>query len=181
MLQHIINTNLGIGGIQMSAENTKTAMSGADNYADEDFISGGTETMERYLTFRTDNLIFGVSTNYIIEIITNHAITPMPMMPGYVKGIINLRGQIVPIIDIRLRLGKPAIEYTNTTCVIVLNVDSVFIGVIVDAVDQVLDIDYSSISPVPANNREELVSGMISLPDNHVVLLLDCETLVNNS
>ena len=165
----------------MSAENTKTAISGTDNFSSEDFISGGSETMERYLTFRTDNLIIRVSTNYINEIITNHSITPVPMVPGYVKGIINLRGQIVPIIDIRLRLGKPAIEYTSATCVIVLNVDSVFIGVIVDAVEQVLDIDYSSISPVPANNREELVSGMISMPDNHVVLLLDCETLVNNS
>ncbi|MEY8356472.1 chemotaxis protein CheW [Lachnospiraceae bacterium 54-53] len=165
----------------MSAENTQTAMTGADHITPEDLVSGKTETMERYLTFHTDNLIFGVSTNYIIEIITNHVITPMPMLPGYVKGIINLRGQIVPIIDIRLRLGKPAIEYTNTTCVIVLNVDSVFIGIIVDAVEQVLDIDYTRISPVPANNREELVSGMISMPDNNVVLLMDCETLVNNS
>ncbi len=107
----------------MSAESTRTAMDG-DNLTD--FNSDSTEAMERYLTFRTDNLIFGVSTNYIIEIITNHVITAMPMMPNYVKGIINLRGQIVPIIDIRLRLGKPAIEYTSTTCVIVLNVDSVF-------------------------------------------------------
>lgn len=165
----------------MSAENTQRAISGADNIASEDFVSGGTENLERYLTFRTDNLIFGVSTNYIIEIITNHVITAMPMMPNYVKGIINLRGQIVPIIDIRLRLGKPAIEYTNTSCVIVLNVNSIYMGIIVDAVEQVLDIDYSRISPVPANNREELVSGMISMPDNNVVLLLDCETLVNNS
>ena len=165
----------------MSAENTKTAISGVDNFSSEDFISGGSEAMERYLTFRTDNLIFGVSTNYIIEIITNHSITPVPMVPGYVKGIINLRGQIVPIMDIRSRLGKPDIEYTNSSCIIVLNVDSVYIGIIVDSVEQVLDIDYSRISPVPANNREELVSGMISMPDNHVVLLLDCETLVNNS
>lgn len=165
----------------MSAENTQTAMTGADNITTEDLASGQTEAMERYLTFHTDNLIFGVSTNYIIEIITNHVITAMPMLPDYVKGIINLRGQIVPIIDIRLRLGKPAIEYTSASCIIVLNVDSVFIGIIVDAVEQVLDIDYSKISPVPANNREELVSGMISMPDNNVVLLLDCETLVNNS
>lgn len=165
----------------MSAESTKTAMSGADNLSHDDFASEVSEAMERYLTFRTDNLIFGVSTNYIIEIITNHVITAMPMMPNYVKGIINLRGQIVPIIDIRLRLGKPAIEYTSTTCVIVLNVDSVYIGIIVDAVEQVLDIDYSRISSVPASNREELVSGMISMPDNKVVLLLDCVTLVNNS
>ncbi len=165
----------------MSAENTQTTMSGADNLTTEELASAGTETMERYLTFHTDNLIFGVSTNYIIEIITNHVITTMPMMPNFVKGIINLRGQIVPIIDIRLRLGKPAIEYTNASCVIVLNVNSIYIGIIVDAVEQVLDIDYSRISPVPANNREELVSGMISIPDNNVVLLLDCETLVNNS
>ncbi|MDK2968127.1 chemotaxis protein CheW [Lacrimispora sp.] len=165
----------------MSAESTKTAMSSADNLSNDNIVSEATEAMERYLTFRTDNLIFGVSTNYIIEIITNHVITAMPMMPNYVKGIINLRGQIVPIIDIRLRLGKPAIEYTSTTCVIVLNVDSVYIGIIVDAVEQVLDIDYSRISSVPASNREELVSGMISMPDNKVVLLLDCVTLVNNS
>jgi len=165
----------------MSAENTQTTMSDSDYESSKGLASASTEATERYLTFRTDNLIFGVSTNYIIEIITNHVITAMPMMPNYVKGIINLRGQIVPIIDVRLRLGKPAIEYTNTTCVIVLNVDSVFIGIIVDAVEQVLDIDYSRISSVPANNREELVSGMISMPDNKVVLLMDCETLVNNS
>jgi purine-binding chemotaxis protein CheW len=165
----------------MSAENAQTTMTGSSHAAPRGLASSGSEATERYLTFRTDNLIFGVSTNYIIEIITNHAITTMPMMPIYVKGIINLRGQIVPIIDIRLRLGKSEIEYTNTTCVIVLNVDSVFIGIIVDAVEQVLDIDYSQISSVPANNREELVSGMISMPDNKVVLLMDCETLVNNS
>jgi purine-binding chemotaxis protein CheW len=165
----------------MSAENTQTTMTGSNHATSRGLASSGSETTERYLTFRTDNLIFGVSTNYIIEIITNHAITTMPMMPNYVKGIINLRGQIVPIIDIRLRLGKSEIEYTNTTCVIVLNVDSVFIGIIVDAVEQVLDIDYSQISSIPANNREELVSGMISMPDNKVVLLMDCETLVNNS
>ena len=165
----------------MSAENTRTAMTDSEKTTYSDLTSDVSENMERYLTFRSDNLIFGVSTNFIIEIITNHVITTMPMMPNYVKGIINLRGQIVPIIDIRLRLGKPAIEYTSTTCVIVLNVDSVFIGIVVDDVEQVLDIDYSRISSVPANNREELVSGMISMPDDKVVLLLDCETLVNNS
>ena len=71
---------------------------------------------ERFLTFSSDGLNIGVSTNYVIEIITNHAITMVPLVPDYVKGIINLRGQIIPIIDIRLRMGKPSIEYTNTTC-----------------------------------------------------------------
>lgn len=158
----------------MSAANAQPVM------ADTEHVSKADST-ERYLTFRTDKLLFGVTTNYIIEIITNHVITPVPMLPAYVKGIINLRGQIVPIIDIRARLRKPAIEYTGASCVIVLNVDSVFIGIIVDSVDQVLNIDESKISPVPSGNREELVNGMISVDDSGVVLILDCETLVSRS
>ena len=133
---------------------------------------------ERFLTFSSDGLNIGVSTNYVIEIITNHAITMVPLVPDYVKGIINLRGQIIPIIDIRLRMGKPSIEYTNTTCIIVLNINSVYIGIIVDAVQQVIDIDQSKISPVPVENQQELISGMISSSERSVILFLDCEQLV---
>ena len=133
---------------------------------------------ERFLTFSSDGLNIGVSTNYVIEIITNHAITMVPLVPDYVKGIINLRGQIIPIIDIRRRMGKPSIEYTNTTCIIVLNINSVYIGIIVDAVQQVMDIDQSKISPVPVENQQELISGMISSSERSVILFLDCEQLV---
>ena len=133
---------------------------------------------ERFLTFSSDGLNIGVSTNYVIEIITNHAITMVPLVPDYVKGIINLRGQIIPIIDIRLRMWKPSIEYTNTTCIIVLNINSVYIGIIVDAVQQVMDIDQSKISPVPVENQQELISGMISSSERSVILFLDCEQLV---
>ena len=133
---------------------------------------------ERFLTFSSDGLNIGVSTNYVIEIITNHAITMVPLVPDYVKGIINLRGQIIPNIDIRLRMGKPSIEYTNTTCIIVLNINSVYIGIIVDAVQQVMDIDQSKISPVPVENQQELISGMISSSERSVILFLDCEQLV---
>ncbi len=133
---------------------------------------------ERFLTFSSDGLTIGVSTNYVIEIITNHAITVLPLVPDYVKGIINLRGQIIPIIDIRLRMGKPSIDYTNTTCIIVLDIDSVRIGIVVDAVQQVIDIDQSHISPVPVENQQELISGMISSGERSVILFLDCEQLV---
>ncbi len=125
---------------------------------------------ERFLTFSSDGLNIGVSTNYVIEIITNHAITMVPLVPDYVKGIINLRGQII--------MGKPSIEYTNTTCIIVLNINSVYIGIIVDAVQQVMDIDQSKISPVPVENQQELISGMISSSERSVILFLDCEQLV---
>lgn len=133
---------------------------------------------ERFLTFSSNGLNIGVSTNYVIEIITNHAITMLPLVPDYVKGIINLRGQIIPIIDIRLRMGKPSIDYTSSTCIIVLNIDSVQIGIIVDAVQQVMDIDQSQISPVPVENRQELISGMVSSSDRSVILFLDCEQLL---
>ena len=133
---------------------------------------------ERFLTFSSNGLNIGVSTNYVIEIITNHSITMLPLVPDYVKGIINLRGQIIPIIDIRLRMGKPSIDYTSSTCIIVLNIDSVQIGIVVDAVQQVMDIDQSQISPVPVENQQELISGMVSSGDRSVILFLDCEQLV---
>ncbi|MCI9197254.1 MAG: purine-binding chemotaxis protein CheW [Lachnospiraceae bacterium] len=136
---------------------------------------------ERFLTFRSADLTFAVNTKYVIEIITNHSITTLPMVPEYIKGIINLRGQIIPIVDIRLRLGKPSIDMENneSNCIIVLDIDSISVGIIVDSVSQVVDSELSKISPVPVNNQRELVNGMISLDVNNVVLLLDCEQLVD--
>ncbi|MGO5053691.1 chemotaxis protein CheW [Lachnospiraceae bacterium LCP25S3_G4] len=147
---------------------------------EEDLIQQSDVVLERYLTFVSDGLTFGVSTDYVVEIITNHTITPLPMLPEYVKGIINLRGQIIPIVDIRLRLRKPAITYTSTSCIIVLNIDSAPLGIIVDSVSQVLDIDSEKISQVPANRQQELVTHMISLSQKEVILLLDCEQLIRN-
>ena len=136
---------------------------------------------ERFLTFHSADLTFAANTKYVIEIITNHAITTLPMVPEYIKGIINLRGQIIPIVDIRLRLGKPPIDMENndTTCIIVLDIDSISVGILVDSVSQVVDSELSKISPVPVNNQHELVNGMISLDVNNVVLLLDCQQLVD--
>lgn len=134
---------------------------------------------ERFLTFTSDGLTIGISTDYVTEIITNHSITVLPLVPDYVKGIINLRGQIIPIIDIRLRMGKEAIAYTNHTCIIVLNIDSVLIGIVVDMVQQVIDIDKSMISSMPIEDHQELINGMVSLDERSVLLFLDCEQLVN--
>ena len=144
-----------------------------------DTVESGTPvSTERCLTFTSDGLTIGVSTNYVTEIITNHTITVLPLVPDYVKGIINLRGQIIPIIDIRLRMGKPEIEYTSTTCIIVLNINSANIGIVVDSVQQVIDIDQSKISAVPVENQQELINGMISHGLRSVILFLDCEQLI---
>ena len=120
----------------------------------------------------------GVSTNYVIEIITDHSITMLPLVPDYLKGIISMRGEIIPIIDIRLRMGKLPIEYTSTTCIIILDINDVKIGILVDAVQQVMDVDQSLISPVPVENQQELIRGMVSSGGNSVILFLDCEKLI---
>lgn len=133
---------------------------------------------ERFLTFTCDGLNIGVSTNHVIEIITDHSITMVPLVPDYLKGIISMRGEIIPIIDIRLRMGKLPIEYTSTTCIIILDINDVKIGILVDAVQQVMDVDQSLISPVPVENQQELIRGMVSSGNNSVILFLDCEKLI---
>ena len=89
-----------------------------------------------------------------------------------------MRGEIIPIIDIRLRMGKLPIEYTSTTCIIILDINDVKIGILVDAVQQVMDVDQSLISPVPVENQQELIRGMVSSGGNSVILFLDCEKLI---
>lgn len=138
------------------------------------------EDAQKFLTFISDGLHFAVNAAFVSEIITSHHITKLPMVPSYVKGIINLRGQIIPILDIRERMNKPPMENTDSACIIVLDIHSVSVGIYVDTVSQVVDIDESKISPMPSNNSQELVSGMMTLTDNTVVLFLDCELLIQN-
>ncbi len=132
----------------------------------------------KYLTFRTDNLLFGIEAEIVMEIITNYAATYVPMVPSYVKGIINLRGQIIPLLDMRQRLN---IEPIDTDCIIVIDVDDVRIGILVDAVSQIIDIPIDSILPVPQHNAQKYVSGMCNIPDNSgTMLVLDCPLLLAN-
>ncbi|HCR83110.1 chemotaxis protein CheW [Muricomes intestini] len=139
------------------------------------------QTTSRFLTFTSDNLVFGVSTDNVIEIITNYMIRPLPMVPDYIRGIINLRGQIIPVMDMRLKLGKPFMEYTASTCIIILEIDSLHIGIAVDSVLQVQNINTALASPIPIENRQELTNLMLSLEDGTVVLLLDCEAVIRGS
>ena len=140
--------------------------------------SGGTAAemqATKYLICLSDGLRYGLDAEQVVEIITDHTITPLPCVPGYVQGVINLRGQIIPIIDIRLRLGKPQAE---ESCIIVVNIGSDCMGILVDGVDQMLDIPKENIHPLPANSTQMLVSGMCSLPDGSgTMMVLDCEQL----
>ncbi len=128
---------------------------------------------ERFLTFMSDDLVFGISTNNVIEIIPSYTVRSIPTVPDYILGVLNLRGQIVPIIDLRLRMNKPFAEPTSNTCVVILEHEDLMMGIVVDSVLQVIDIDLSKFSPIPIDNHIALTESMVSLEDETVVLRLD--------
>ena len=133
---------------------------------------------QKYLIFMADHLKLGVVAEDVVEILNNQVITYLPMVPDYIRGIINMRGQMVPILDIRARLGLPP---QDDSLVVVINLGDVQLGILVDAVDQMLDIPKSNIHPLPANSTQMLVSGMCSLPDGSgTMMVLDCEQLMPN-
>lgn len=147
---------------------------------EEDVETADNSNLERYLTFRSDGLDYAIDTLHVIEIINNYAITALPMVPSYVTGIINLRGATVPILDIRAKMNKAPTDISNGYSIIVLDVNSIALGIIIDEVSQVVDIDQTKISSMPINNHQELVNGMINLSDGTTLLFMDCEQLVNH-
>ena len=150
-------------------------------FEDEKIEEQETNDAERCLTFESAGLVMYMSTSYVIEIINDHSITSLPMVPHYVKGIINLRGSILPVIDIRLLMDREAEEYTSKTCIIVLNIESIPIGIIVDRVRQVIDIDPDEVQSIPLRNRQKLCNGMITLDTGEVAMSFDAEALVQSS
>ena len=150
-------------------------------FEDEKIEEQETNDAERCLTFESAGLVMYMSTSYVIEIINDHSITALPMVPHYVKGIINLRGSILPVIDIRLLMDREAEEYTSKTCIIVLNIESIPIGIIVDRVRQVIDIDPDEVQSIPLRNRQKLCNGMITLDSGEVTMSFDAEALVQSS
>ena len=133
---------------------------------------------EKYLLFLSDQLLFGVKAEYVVEIITNHTITLLPLVPSYILGIINLRGQIIPIVDMRILLGCPA---QQDTCIIILNINDTMVGILVDTVQKMMDIEKSAILPAPAQNTRDMVSGMCSLEDGQTMLVFDCPQILTHT
>ena len=134
---------------------------------------------QKYLIFMAGHLKLGVVAEDVVEILNNQVITYLPMVPDFIRGIINMRGQMIPILDIRARLGMEPQEGDNL--VVVINLGEVQLGILVDGVDQMLDIPKVNIHPLPANSTQMLVSGMCSLPDGSgTMMVLDCEQLMPN-
>jgi purine-binding chemotaxis protein CheW len=136
------------------------------------------EQSRQYLTFMLGGEIFAMGILAIKEIIEYASLTEVPMMPGYVRGVINLRGSVVPVIDLSVRFAKPASPVTKRTCIVIIEIaahgERQVLGVVVDAVNAVLEIPTSEIQPPPtfgASIRTDFIQGMGKVNNKFVVLL----------
>ena len=137
----------------------------------------------KFLTFLLGKEVYAIEIKYVIEIIGIQPTTELPELPAYVKGIINLRGKIIPVMDVRLRFKKKPVEYNDRTCIIVVEVKDISVGLIVDNVSEVLSIADEDIVPPPDINqgKENKYIKAIGKVQNEVKLILDCEKLMNDN
>jgi purine-binding chemotaxis protein CheW len=138
----------------------------------------------KFLTFLVGDVGYGIEISYVVEIISVQEITLVPHTHAYVKGIINLRGTVVPVIDVGMRFGQEEIAYTEKTCIIVLSLDDMSVGILVDGVQDVTDIDNESIHDPPKSAGNAMknnfikavgisVGGVIQLIDVYTVFEVD--------
>ncbi|MBL0728521.1 chemotaxis protein CheW [Piscinibacter sp. HJYY11] len=132
----------------------------------------------QYLTFVLGGEAYAIGILAIKEIIEYHDLTEVPMMPPCVRGVINLRGAVVPVVDLQARFGRRASEVTKRTCIVIVEVatqdERQVIGVVVDAVSEVLEIEASAIEPAPsfgAGIRTDFIQGMGKVRGKFVILL----------
>jgi purine-binding chemotaxis protein CheW len=140
----------------------------------------------KYLTFTLASEEYGIGILKIREIIGMMPITTVPQTPGFVKGVINLRGKVIPVIDLRLRFGMDAIDYTERTCIIVVEIEgsagTVQIGIVVDAVSEVLNVNAEDVEETPtfgAKLNTDYILGMAKM-EGGVKILLDIDKVLSS-
>jgi len=130
----------------------------------------------KYLTFLVGDIGYGIEISYVVEIISVQEITLVPHTHAYVKGIINLRGTVIPVIDMGMRFGQGEVIYTEKTCIIVLSLDDMSVGILVDGVQDVSDIDDESIQDPPkitGNSMKNFFIKAVGAANGEVKQLID--------
>jgi purine-binding chemotaxis protein CheW len=142
--------------------------------------------VKSYLTFKLGEEQFGVHVSQVLNILEMTPVTHVPKSPYYMKGVINLRGQVLPVIDSRLKFGMEEKEYTNNTCIIVMDLElggeQVDIGTIVDEVISVVEINESQVEPPPSigtSYNSDFIYGMAKV-DEEFVMLLDMQRVLSS-
>ncbi len=140
----------------------------------------------KYLTFTLAEEEYGIGILKIKEIIGMMPITPVPQTPEFVKGVFNLRGKVIPVVDLRLRFSMESIDYTERTCIIVVEIEAqsgtVMIGIVVDAVSEVLNIKAEDIVDTPtfgASLNTDYILGMAKM-EGGVKILLDIDRILGS-
>jgi purine-binding chemotaxis protein CheW len=141
----------------------------------------------QYLTFRLGEEVFAVDVAKAREVLDLTAVTRVPGTPRFMLGVINLRGGVVPVIDLRLKFGMPAAERTRETCIIVLDLtldgETTTVGAVADSVREVLDLDSSQIEPPPrigTRLKTEFIRGMGRIDESRFLILLDIDRVFSS-
>lgn len=135
-------------------------------------------TINSFLSFKLGDEEFAANVGKVLNILEMTRITEVPRAPEYMKGVINLRGTVLPVIDTRIKFGMSPIAYTTNTCIIVIDIhmdgDSVHVGALVDSVQAVLEFDTNQIMPAPSigsKYRSEFIEGVVNVDDKFILIL----------
>jgi len=135
---------------------------------------------DKFLTFHVEKEDYGIDIRHVTEIIGIQKITGIPDMPDYVKGVINLRGKVIPVLDMRKRFGFEERDYDDRTCIVVVNINETAVGLVVDSVNEVADIPEQQIEQPPDINNAGaslFIQGLGKVGDE-VKILLDVNALL---
>ncbi len=138
-----------------------------------------------FMTFQTGRQSFGISIDYVNEIIVIPPITPVPEVDDYIKGLVNVRGKIIPVIDVRTRFRMEPADYTDRTCIILLNLKDMMVGLIVERIEETIIIDEEKVMAPPSmdkmdSEQNKYVYGIARTEEYGVKLLLDPWKLVSD-
>jgi purine-binding chemotaxis protein CheW len=149
---------------------------------EDDFLDEDDEDTQKdkFLTFRVGEEDYGIEIRHVTEIIGIQKITAVPDMPDFVKGVINLRGKVIPVLDMRRRFVLEDRDYDERTCIVVVNVAEAAVGLVVDTVNEVADIPEEQIEPAPEINKAGsniMIQGLGKVGED-VKILLDVNKLL---
>lgn len=149
----------------------------------ENLITEQEDTQKgRFLTFTLGSEAYGIEIRFVTEIIGIQPITEVPELPEHIRGIINLRGKIIPVMDVRLRFKKAFREYNDRTCIIVVDIKDFSIGLIVDSVSEVISIpDAEIVEPPEFSKGDSRYIKGVGKVGGEVKLLLDCNKLLSDT
>ena len=156
----------------------------ADELLDEiDDLENEDTGTSKYLLFHLGDEIYGIDIAHIVEIVEMQKITEVPDMASYFKGVFNLRGKVIPAMDLRIRFNLPEREYDDRTCIIVVQIDTSIVGFIVDTVSEVHDIKDENIEPPPAfksdDKKGKYISGSAKINED-VRILVDVRRILSD-